>query len=295
MTQTPARRRFKHLSGNVNHFLITILIGLDTVRSGQAKRSPTFSTSWAPHDVVRSANRSSEFALNALMSWLVDALDAYAARLNRKPFLLQRESDRNSLDECGRSVGARVEALATSFGLSESVSYGLSSMAIAWRNRLVHFEAENELPDDVATLLVNSACHIQAEYQKLDISLLKEDFSKSSTPKFKEATALVRAVQHFVGEVDAQVLSTLDLETYLHQTLEDYLAPDPHLRAANIWGKSASRAMVSIRQVALNAGFGQVDVSTRPELSDEFIRDIAQLSEREAKTRYTGEVSSRPR
>jgi hypothetical protein len=66
--------------------------------------SPTFSTSWAPHDVARSADRSGEFAIKALVAWLIDAFDAYARELNRKPFLLQDEEVRRELDALPVSV-----------------------------------------------------------------------------------------------------------------------------------------------------------------------------------------------
>lgn len=53
-----ARRDFKEMLGQNNHFLITIMIGLDAVADGEARRGDEFSTSWAPHDVRRSAMRS---------------------------------------------------------------------------------------------------------------------------------------------------------------------------------------------------------------------------------------------
>jgi hypothetical protein len=283
MNETPARRLFKSLSGNVNHFLITILIGLDAVRGGKVDRSPSFSASWQPHDVVRSANRSADFATKALVAWLVDALDAYVARLNRKPFLIQDAACRHALDAKGRSVMARTRWLAATYGLEETPAYGLGVLAVAWRNRLVHSGAETALPDSIRAVLARTAGAIADDFQGLDVERLLEDFGSSASPRFKEATALVRAVQLCVRDADRAVLESLSLNEYFREVLEVYVGEDPVRRAANVWGKDPGRRLGSLGQLAREAGLTESSELSDGTLSDDELLRFASLSAREAR------------
>ncbi len=259
MTQTPARRQFKHMAGSVNHFLITILIGLDAVRTGKAERGPSFATSWEPHDLSRSADRSSEFAIKALMSWLVDALDAYIVRLNRKPFLLQGVDNRNAFDALPRSVQAKTDWIAEHLKLSADPAYALSTLAIVWRNRLVHSNAENQVPPAIVTILQDSTEEIANAYQGLDVDLLLLHLAGGGVPRFKEATAMVRAAQSFVEKADAEILSRLDLGAFFREALAVYVSVDPPRRISNIWGKDPERKLRSLRQLAMESGMCEQD------------------------------------
>jgi hypothetical protein len=276
MTETPARRQFKHMAGSVNHFLITILIGLDAVRTGKAERGPSFSTSWEPHDLGRSADRSGEFAIKALMSWLVDALDAYVAGLNRKPFLLQGVDNRNAFNGLPRSVQARTDWIAEHLNLSGDPAYALSALAIVWRNRLVHSNAENQVPPATVTILRASTQEIADAYQGLDVDLLLLDLERGGVPRFKEATALVRAAQSFVEKADAEILSRLDLEAFFREALAVYVSVDPSRRISNIWGKDPKRKLSSLRQLAMESGIWEHDNATLV-LPDTVLIELAEL------------------
>lgn len=286
MTITPAQRRFKRLAGNVNQFLITIMVGLDAVRTGEAKLGSTFSTSWAPRDVARSADRSKEFAIKAMIAWLVDALDAYVRALNRKPFLVQNEEFRQGLDSAGSSVQARVDQLGIHLALDEGHAYALCVVAIVWRNRLVHSDAENEVPADIATLLQAEGETIGLAYQGLDVLLLLTDVAAGNSPKFKEATALVRAAHTFVEEADKAILERLDLDAYLEEALQVYVSGDPGRRAANVWGKDEERKLNSIRQIAHQVGLSPAEDSSIPLLQDRSLALLAGLNPEGAKQRF---------
>jgi hypothetical protein len=85
LLESSARREFKRMAGQNNHFLIPILVGLAAVESGTAVLPDGMRVSWAPHDRASSAARSREFATKALLAWLADALSAYARALGRPP------------------------------------------------------------------------------------------------------------------------------------------------------------------------------------------------------------------
>jgi hypothetical protein len=290
MKQTPARRRFKQMAGGTNHFLITILIGLDAVRVGKAQRGANFSTSWAPHDIVRSADRSGEFAIKALMSWLVDALDSYTVALGRKPFLLQTASDRDALGGLGRSVSARVEWVANRLGLYAEESYLLSAVAIVWRNRLVHSDSENTPDPAIERLMLERAGEIARDYRGLDVLALLTDLGCGRAPRFKEATAMVSSVQRFVELADGEILRMLDLEKFFHEVLERYVADDPPRRIANVWGKDTRRKMNSLRQLAIQHGIGESEETCEPVLAEEVLEAFERLSPKEARLMLAARV-----
>jgi hypothetical protein len=286
MRSTRAQRRFKRLAGNVNHFLITIMVGLDAVRDGKAQLPPAYSTSWAPHNVIRSADRSGEFANKALVAWLIDALDAYARELNRKPFLLQDEGTRRELDSLPSSVQARVDWIGQHFDLADEVAYGLSVVAITWRNRMVHSDAENEVPREIGELLEANVESIRDQYQGLEVRRALDSLERGRTPSLKEVTALVRAAHAFVGEADERIREQLDLELYFEEALQRYVGEDKVARIANVWGKGEATCLKSLRQIAMQAGLSPGDAL--PALSDDVLERAAGLSEIEARELYAG-------
>lgn len=68
LNHSVAQRQFKKRMGQANHFLITILIGLDEVSKGLVKKPDTLDVSWNPKDVKASAERSRVYALNSSLA-----------------------------------------------------------------------------------------------------------------------------------------------------------------------------------------------------------------------------------
>jgi hypothetical protein len=286
MTQTPARRRFKDLAGNVNHFLITIFIGLDAVSDGSAQLSATFGTSWQPHNPEKSAARSRVFARNALLCWLIDALDAYAIALNQKPFLLEDPDDRDALGSLGRSVWKRCDWLAGRFGLGGTVEAAMVKTAIVWRNRVVHSGSDDLLPQDALQILTATPAEIAATYQGLDVDLMKEHLEGEEGHRFKEVTALVRAAHRHVQQVDGAVLQQLDMKRFYIEALEMYIKRDPPARIHNVWSKEEDRRQKSLRQIGLQAGLGEVDDPVAGLLDESVLTDLAELTVGQARERF---------
>ncbi|OPY60336.1 MAG: hypothetical protein A4E56_02762 [Pelotomaculum sp. PtaU1.Bin065] len=73
---------FKKEIGHANHFLKTILVGLDGVRNGTVIKNEEFSTSWNPRDKRVSADRSSDFAKKSTLIWVVENLEMYLRMCN---------------------------------------------------------------------------------------------------------------------------------------------------------------------------------------------------------------------
>lgn len=75
-------RKFKSEMVQANHFLITIMVGLDVVEDGAVKRED-FHAVWNPQNTISSVKRNKQYALKSALSWAVDNLDMYLRLANR--------------------------------------------------------------------------------------------------------------------------------------------------------------------------------------------------------------------
>lgn len=258
---TPARKRFKSLTGSNNHFLITIQVGLDAVASGEATLDSAFSTSWNPKDPRASAHRSREFAHKAMLTWLTDALSAYRSSLKRTPGLGLDVSAWERADALDGLV-AKLDHLVDQVGAQCGPERDLVATAVVWRNRLVHEGASNSLPQANRQRLQAARDQIQAAYQGLDIARTMETLQRSSdskAPTFKETTALVRAAQKFVQVVDGAVVEAISPVAYLIGALRAHVEQDVVRQSVNIWGKGPDRTRASIVQIAQSAGMSRLE------------------------------------
>lgn len=280
---TRARRLFKKLAGQNNHFLITILVGLDAVDRGAARVPSELSTSWNPHDHRRSVRRSREFAISALLAWLVDALQTYVHALITAPIVVSDNALRNKLGS--ESLGERVVALANYTEQYTAARY-LVELAIVWRNRVVHFEARNRVGSHLASHLRKHSQDIEDLYQGLAIDQALDSVERSRKPTFKEITALVRAAHMFVEAVDQAVLATVDLNAYLVDVLGLYMSEDPVTRSAKVWGREFERRVSAIVQIAQNYGMTVARTSRSNTLTPAEIDRLAKLSPRQARQKF---------
>ncbi|WP_152625889.1 hypothetical protein [Acidithrix ferrooxidans] len=285
MGVSPARREFKNLLGQTNHFLITLLVGLDAVAEGNAKLSQTFSTTWNPHDPKVSAMRSRSFALKATLAWTVDAVDTYLHLARRSPRIMSQAT-------CNRYDGKKplesnVMIVAHDTNQDLSPAPYLLSAAIVWRNRLVHSLGDNKLQSDKQKILAQASNQISKEFQGLDVqkilSALDEKVSGTRSPSFKEVTSFVRAAHTFVRNADEEMLTKLDLRQYLLDVLYTYVTVDPDSRYSNVWGKIPARRLAAIRQIAFQYGMTESTDDTQLTLDSDVLEEIAQWTPREAK------------
>ena len=293
LLRSPARRIFKDMAGQNNHFLITILVGLSAVEGGTAKLPPEMRTSWAPHDRSRSAARSREFAIKASLAWLVDAFDTYIRALQQPPRIANAAVMRGIADADAKDEGlaGRVRSIVAMAGQTDSSEAMLAEMAIIWRNRLIHRNARNQISKRLANEARNHAAQYTESYQGLIVDdLIKHiEHRPSASPTLKEVTAVIRAVHKLVERVDENLLQGLDLEPYLREILGQYLTENRDtnpasvmVRASNVWGKSPDRCRSTIRQIALNNGFTPHRNGALNELTTTTVERLVSLSPSEA-------------
>lgn len=216
---TRARRQFKEMLGQANHFLVTILIGLNAVENGQAKPGASLSAAWNPRDVVASSRRSREFVLDMALVRAVDALDAYLSTAYRKPSLFDSPMLRSAMDNAGTKVSMKFAAVCQHGVGLESKLAALCRLAIEWRNRRVHSLAENELSADDEALLRASSMEIATEYRGLDVDLMLSNFYASKEPTLKEAAGIIKVMQNVVEKMDAKLIADVDVDRLVREAI----------------------------------------------------------------------------
>lgn len=223
---SPARRHFKQRIGQVNHFLITALVGIDGVKNKTFTLPDEFSTSWNPKSVERSAERTARFILDSSLSWVVDNLDSYFIEANRKPSIIEDENIRNDYDGTGRSVNNRFELFyneTRKSNTSVDKYAALVALAIQWRNNTVHFGANNELSDEYRLVLMRQKDFYMDEFRHLDVETMLKSFdSKDGHPSFKEVTSMISAIHKYVECVDDHLLKSLDINRFKQDLLEKH-------------------------------------------------------------------------
>jgi len=269
VTETFARRRFKDLLGHANHFLITILIGLNGIEKGSVVHDDAFRAAWNPRDVLSSARRSRAFALDLGLVRSVDALDAYMSLCNQKPMVIQDDTFRNQMHSAGRSVWEKLEAFLSNLPGSDSWLGALNRSAIAWRNRGVHSLAENEISTEDRHILLSNAERISNQFRGLSARELLQHFDANDGPTFKEVAGLISAAQKIVQHFDGELIRRLDATTLLKQLLraelctrevkQQFVEKEMMRRADRIWGRDEQRRSCRIESLLRTLGFSSID------------------------------------
>lgn len=220
LRHTPALNHFKDLIGQTNHYLITILIGLDGVLSGAVTKGESFNVTWQPKSIEDTAKRSRRFARNSALSWAIDSLDAYIGFLGKKPFCI---SDTIFLKEIEkRSVYIKFSAAIKSLNFQTDFPISLIHLGIQWRNNLVHYHAENELDQEYATFLRNTEKKdIQERFRGLDSSLMLNNFNNNYSPTLKEVAAIIQSINFVVVEMDKELVKSFSATAYCERIIRE--------------------------------------------------------------------------
>lgn len=278
---SPPRRAFKQSLGQANHFLITILVGLDAVEDGSAKQRPGMPVSWNPKDPVRSAVRSRGFAARAAFALLFDCIDVFTWEILEDPPIVQRDDDRTALRQAKDSK-TRFEALAKLVGEKGGPAWALLNLGRAWRHRLVHSRAGATPDGDAIAALRKHKDDIEDAYAGLDIEQLQKSFP--GEPHLKETTAMIRAGHQFVEATDRELLAALDPCVYAKQALASHLRPlelsARKVRVSNLWGQNDERRQRAVLNV-LSAHGMTVSIEKRDAAAEIFIKEMLALKPRE--------------
>lgn len=275
-----ALKRFKAEIGHANQMLITIMVGLDGIIPYHVEPRDEFHTSWNPKSKEASVERSKIFAKKATMAWLVDCLDIYLRLINQAPALIDNIELKHSIDSAdnSRSIYRRIMLMCTHYGI-HSTDFAMVDLLICWRNRLTHFQAENDITASSRNILKNSAHEIEKTHCGLNIDETLKSFDAGGFPTFKEVTSFVRASINLISEIDHDLLITTNLTNYADRIIVNYFSNRKDLRLNNIFSKDSKTAKKSIKQILFQNGFTPDD----PNDIDEFCEQISQMDAQKAR------------
>lgn len=255
-----AYSQLKKRIGQANHFLITILVGLDEVSKGNAQKSETLDAKWDPKDVKVSASRSRTYALNSSLAWIVDNFDSYVQNCKRKPSFIEEGELQRALDSADRRVNEKFEVLYKRYKTVGNLKFyaALIALGIQWRNVTTHSGGDNVLDSEYDRILQenkdwynNNLCH-------LDVNKAKESFNARNNPSLKEVASIIKAVLRFVEIVDKELIKVIDNERYIKDLLDKHYPQESEKRRL-LANQTREHQISKIRQVLLNSGFVDED------------------------------------
>jgi hypothetical protein len=260
---------FKNLIGQTNHYLITILVGLEGVRTGKVTKDNTFNVTWNPKSVEESAVRSRRFARNSALSWAIDSLDAYMGFLRKKPFEFTDQQLIKVFSE--RSIYKSLKEVTRFCNYQTDLPLSIIHLGIQWRNNLVHYHADNELePEFRKYLLEYDQAKVAERFRGLDGNLMVNNFDEKNSPTLKEVTAIIQCIHYVVLELDKTLIQNVNLEDYIKQ-----LIADNDLEYKNIMAASPDKRLKKFKQFLFSKGFKETDGKTSTNtLTDEKIEKL---------------------
>lgn len=247
-------RVFKNQIGQANHFLITILVGLDGVKDGIVEINDEFSTSWNPKNKVASAERSRDFAKKSALTWIVDNFDMYLRMCNEEPKLIMSQALKNEFDGNGRSVYNNFKSTSAYFNIND-INKAMVDLLICWRNRLVHYKADNDIMSDSKVMFMENKKEILDLYNGLDIERTLVSFDKYNVPSFKELTSMIKSTINYVYVIDKKFIKEIDMVSYADKILYKYIKTDSIRRLDNIFSKDIKTRKRVTRNILKDYGF----------------------------------------
>jgi len=247
-------KHFKKLIGWTNHNLITILIGLEGVRTSKVLKEDCLDAKWEPKNLEQSVSMSRRFARNACLAWSIDALDAYLGYLKKKPFYfddIELEAKFSNL-EINRSVYNMLNVVTDFCGYKNDIFLSIVHLGIQWRNRLIHYHADNKLDEEYFDLLaqINSDDLKKEDFKGIIISEMLERFEKKESPRLKEVATIIRCIHHFVYEIDKILIKRINLVQYCN-----HLFKLDEIAFANIKLPEPGKQKKRVTEFLLNNGF----------------------------------------
>jgi len=283
LNRTNARWAFKDLLGQANHFLITILVGLDGVRSGEVEIGDEFRTSWNPKSVTRSADRSRVFVLDLALIRAIDAMDTYFTMSARKPCALDSRDFIAAMDGSGRSVAKRLDVFDAHLGPLEDHHKAVLSIAINWRNRRVHSLSKDEVDKKTIRTVIDNAEKFENGYSGLNINEFVAQFKLGEAPSFKEAASVIRLTHEAVEHFDKVLLQRLSIEGYLKEAMLQLLEANNSNIARSIkktWDHPEKKVEKVVRLLRM-VGVNKTSSVRGRRIPDEFISSIVALRSEE--------------
>ena len=272
-----AFREFKSRVGQANHFLITIMIGLDAVEDGAEKRV-LFKTTWNPESRTNSVVRSRKYAIKSALAWIVDNLDMYLRLCNREP-RLYHEKESLEIAKTKHSVYNKFGCVIRNHPELSVSKVAYVDLLICWRNNSVHFDAENKLMAESIDYFRNiPADDVVTNTYHLDVNQMLERYKKGECPTFKEAATLISMTIHFVEELDSILLRDIDQYGFLETSLFYLLKSEKNTSVFSFRNTTPEKRKKKFKQLFVAAGISEDFYN---EDGERFLDEVVNLREDE--------------
>lgn len=286
-----AFRKFKAEMGQANHFLITIMVGLDAVEDGAQKRE-SFHTTWNPRDVHASASRSRLYAIKSALAWAVDNLDMYLRLCNRNPQLYS-DSESAEISKTKHSIYNKFCCVIRNHPELTPNLFAYVDLLICWRNNSVHFDADNQLlASSLQYFKKIPANDTVINRYHLDVSKMLNRFHLGECPTLKETATLISMTIHFVEYLDKLLLKNIQQYQFLDDLLLHLLKDKHHKpRVFDHTNTSPEKRKKKLKQLFATAG---ICVDFYNDDGNRFLDEVSILTEDAFKARirqtFTSEI-----
>ncbi len=278
MSVSQARRQFKRMLGHANHQIITALVGLDLIERTKVAVPPKhLNVSWSPCDPVASARRTRTLILDMALVRCVDAFDAYIRLSNRLPALVQSEKLRSDLAKCRHSVFGKFNTIEKYVNNSDKLLSALVEIAIVWRNRRVHTDADDVLSVTCRRILRSGSAEAAKQFRGLEIDEMLDRFEENENPRLKEIASLIKATQDYVGVIEEYFFENLDEQKFLKELVWRGLSESVSLErtreesrkqcSERVWGKSGKNKQKAVERFLQRNGLSR----SEPERNEKWV------------------------
>lgn len=275
--QTSSLKYAKSLIGRTNHSLLTILVSLDTTENLKYDEiciNDYAVDTWNPnYETFKSFPLSKLFISNATLAWAIDALDAYYRISNTSPKLIQNKSLEDKICGAQNSVSYCHKAMINHFTSLSRFDCCIISLAITWRNNIVHHIAENEVFSETKRELLEIEQNLEKIFYELNISKMILNAELKKTPSYKELNAIIRTIIHYLEKLDELLILELDIDSYANQVLKHHFFTEytrgENILLSNFCKKSLERKKDILKRILLTNGF--TDINPIKEISDNYI------------------------
>lgn len=251
-----ALNHIKDKIGQNNHFLITGLVGLDTIlKSPEAIPTPQFSD-WNPKSIKSSVERSRVYLLQTSFIWIIDCLDTYLKLLNRKPFYIEDSILAKELnhDEVSSQISAKVSRIESHLKKLPKVEISILHLALHWRNLIAHTDSNNGLDSKYVEILKSEQSYMKENFSGL---ILNDDLIlPENTPVLKQKTvsAVIKCIHSIIYKIDEELTLNINLELYIYRILL-YHFSENEIKMKSTWSRDAEKRSSRLKNILLNYGF----------------------------------------
>ena len=275
---SPAYKDLNKKIGQANHFIITLLIGLDGIILHNSQKPEEFRTTWNPKDKKASVVRSRDFALKSSLAWAIDSLDRYLIDCNYN-FSITTEPESKLFSEDKINLDDKIDSIFRNIRFSISnekfeIFTAMIYLAALWKEKLVHPSTTNTPLPKYTYILKTKRDVINSDFCGLDILRTIESFQSNNNPTMKEVTAFIRSICGFCQILDNFTFnSELKLTKYATHVLHRYFGE--HLKQKQLFPTlTEDKQIKKLSTLLMNNGFREVEShSDFFKLSDTFFQD----------------------